>query len=119
MSEYCPKCNLHITDPRCNHMSYDGRKPEPPHQTEAERLESALAESRQEVERLQLELSASGKIGYAAEDAECLHQWLDDRNVPRGEDVGDGMAAKYSLVGRVTCLLEALHPTQPAEGEKT
>ena len=55
-----------------------------------------------EIERLKAE---NGGIANAAEllaeDIECVHMWLDDRNVPRFCELTD---LEYSIVGRVALL---------------
>ena len=37
-------------------------------------------------------------IEHAAEECECAHLWLDDREIPRTSDTGE----VYSLVGRIS-----------------
>ena len=53
------------------------------------------------IEKLEHENSMlRNKAELLQEDIDCVHMWLDDKKIPRSDDIG----RTYSIVGRIAIL---------------
>jgi len=66
--------------------------------------ESTVNELRDKIKALELD---KNKFELIAEDLECAHMWLDDKQVPRSDGKNE-----YSMVGRIGLMLNALSNTK-------